>query len=145
VTDKRNDGWNDPRRRETSAEPATQPGRRVEVARRTGRGQLLSAHQAQSEPVPGHYGRAIVYGVPVPRTVRRRPGGVPTDRPILAGARHVRTTRARVRRGHEQMYMVVVPRRLHVGHNEVPSDHSELFADAVQTIRTGTKPKSLYL
>jgi len=81
--------------------------------------------------VPGHYGRAIVYGVPVPSAVRRRPGGVPTDRPILAGARHVRAARARVRRGHEQMYVVVVSRRLHVSHNEVPSDHSELFADAV--------------
>jgi len=96
--------------------------------------------------VPGHYSCAVVHGVPVPRPVRRRPRGVPADRPIRARARHVRASRARVRHGPEQVYVVVVPGGLHVGHHAMPSDHRQLFANAVPTIRTGTKPKGvLYL
>jgi len=87
--------------------------------------------------VPGHHGRAVVHGVPVPRPVRRRPGRVQADRPVFARAGHVRAARARVRRGAEQVHVVIVPGGLHVGHHPVPSDHRQLLVDAVPTIRTG--------
>jgi len=90
IATRENNGRDSRGRREGNAEPTAQPGRRIETARRTGRGQLLRAHQAQGEPVPRHYGRAVVHGVPVPRAVRRRPRGVPADRPVRARARHVR-------------------------------------------------------
>jgi len=90
IATRKNNGRNNRRRREGNAESTAQPGRRIETAWRTSRGQLLRAHQAQSEPVSGHYGRAVVHGVPVPRAVCCRPGGVPADRPVRVRARDVR-------------------------------------------------------
>lgn len=89
--------------------------------------------------MPRHHGAAVVHGVPVPGAVRRRPGRVPADSPVRSRPRHLRIARARVRCGHEQVHVVVVSGGLHIGHHAMPSDHRQLFTDAVQAIRTGTK------
>lgn len=125
-------------RREKNAKSTAQPGRGVEIARRTGRRRFLSPHQAQSEPVSGHDGGAVIHGVPFPRTVRRRSGGVQADRTVLARTRYLCTARARVRHGHNQVHVVVVPGGMHFSDHSVPSDHGQLFINAVPTIRTGT-------
>lgn len=125
-------------RREKNAKPTAQPGRGVEIARRTGRRRFLSSHQAQSELVPGHHGLAVVHGVPVPRAVRRRPGRVQADRSVLARTRYLCTARARVRHGHNPVHVVVVPGGVHFSDHPVPSDHGQLFVNAVPSIRTGT-------